>query len=177
MAEQDAVVAEQNLADPIEDQAPEKKGKGSLLTLLLPVMLISTGLGAWLSLSQYSMLAELAYNMFSGEEAVEEGEPLEFGEFMELTNIIVNPSDSEGRRLLMVSLALETEKASILESVTEREMVVRDTIIKILGKRTTDELSRIDERTTLKSELRHAVNGIISEGEIERLYFTQYVLQ
>ena len=76
----------------------------------------------------------------------------------------------------MVSLGLETNEGSILESVTEREMVVRDTIIKILGNRTVDELASIDERTTLKSEIRHAVNSIVAEdGEINRLYFTQYV--
>ena len=176
MAEQDAVVAEQNIADPLEGESKESGGKGSLLFILLPVMLISAGIGSWLAYSQYPALAELAYNTFDKGEG-EDYEPIEFGEFMELSNIVVNPSDSEGRRLLMVSLGLETEKSSILESVVEREMVVRDTIIKILGRRTTDELSSIDERNMIKDELRHAVNGIVSDGEINRLYFTQYVLQ
>ena len=60
-----------------------------------------------------------------------ENEPLEFGEFMELSNIVVNPSDSEGRRLLMVSLGLETDEARHLGiRHRAREMVVRDTVIK-----------------------------------------------
>ncbi len=56
-------------------------------------------------------------------------------------------------------------------------MVVRDTIIKILGTRTVDELANIESRTALKDEIRLAVNGILTEGEINRMYFTQYVLQ
>ena len=176
MAEQDAVVAEQDPTEPLEaEEKPSKKG--GLLFILLPAMLISAGIGSWLAYSQYESIAEIAHNVFGGSE--NEGEqPIEFGEFMELSNIVVNPSDSEGRRLLMVSLGLETDEGGILESVTEREMVVRDTIIKILGNRTVDELSSIDERASIKSELRQAVNGIVSEeGEINRLYFTQYVLQ
>lgn len=177
MAEQDAVLAEQDLTEPVE-AAETKKGKGGLLIILLPAMLISAGIGSWLAYSQYPGIAELAYNTFGGEETATQGEPLEFGEFMELSNIVVNPYDSGGRRLLMVSLGLETTEAAILESVTQREMVVRDTVIKILGNRTVDELSSIEQRTSLKSELRQAVNSIVaSEGEINRLYFTQYVLQ
>ena len=178
MAEQDAVVAaEQAATDPVENTEQSKGKLNGLLLILIPAMLISGGLGGWLSYSQYPMIAELAFNTFGGPEE-ESNEPIEFGEFMELSNIVVNPYDSDGRRLLMVSLGLETSESSILESVTEREMVVRDTIIKILGNRTVDELASIEERTTLKTEIRNAVNGIVSEdGEINRLYFTQYVLQ
>ena len=175
MAEQDAVVAaEQAAPDPVETTEKPKGKLNGLLLILIPAMLISGGLGGWLSYTQYPMIAEMLY---SGPEE-EAAEPLEFGEFMELSNIVVNPYDSNGRRLLMVSLGLETSEGSILESVTEREMVVRDTIIKILGNRTVDQLASIEERTSLKTEIRDAVNGIVSEdGEINRLYFTQYVLQ
>ncbi|MEM7383323.1 MAG: flagellar basal body-associated FliL family protein [Verrucomicrobiota bacterium] len=72
---------------------------------------------------------------------------------------------------------METTEPAILETVTAREMVVRDTIIKILGTRTVDELANIQERNVLKDEIRLAVNGILTEGEISRMYFTQYVLQ
>lgn len=175
MAEQDAVVAaEQAAPDSLETSEKPKGGINGLLMILIPVMLISGGLGGYLSYTQYPLIAQTLY---SGPEE-EKAEPLEFGEFMELSNIVVNPNDSNGRRLLMVSLGLETNEAAILESVTQREMVVRDTIIKILGNRTVDQLASIDERSSLKTEIRHAVNSIVSEdGEINRLYFTQYVLQ
>ena len=178
MAEQDAVVAaEQAATDPVENSENPKGKLNGLLMILVPAMLLSGGLGGWLSYSQYPVIAEVTYNMFGGEKE-EATEPIEFGEFMELSNIVVNPYDSDGRRLLMVSLGLETSEGSILESVTAREMVVRDTIIKILGNRTVDQLASIEERSALKSEIRQAVNGIVSEdGEINRLYFTQYVLQ
>jgi flagellar FliL protein len=139
-------------------------------------MLVSAGGGAWLAYAQYPSLAQFAFRM-SGPEEESADTPVEFGEFMELANIIVNPADSDGRRLLMLSLGLETNEPSTLESITQREMVVRDTVIKILGQRTVDELADIEERTVIKDQLREAINGILSEGEIKRMYFTQYVLQ
>ena len=173
MAEQGEIIEGAERTDALEG-AEDAKGKGaSFLLILLPLMLLSSGAGAWLAYAQYPALAEMTAS--GPEEATDE--PIEFGEFMELSNIIVNPADSDGRRLLMLSLGMETSDAAILESLTQREMVVRDTIIKILGQRTVDQLANIEERTLIKDQLRDAVNGIISEGEINRMYFTQYVLQ
>ena len=174
MAEPNAVIDESASPDALE--AAEAKGGSNLLIILLPVILLSSVLGGFLAYSQYPTLAKIA-GVINGEEEEEEEEPLAFGEFMELSNIIVNPADSDGRRLLMISLGMETAEGSILESITEREMVVRDTIIKILGTRTVEELANIEQRTLIKNQLRTAVNGVLTEGEIDRMYFTQYVLQ
>ena len=175
MAESNAVINEPNGADPVEG-ANEKSGS-NLLIILLPVVLLSSVLGGFIGYSQYPTLAKIA-GVINGEAEEEEAEePLTFGEFMELSNIVVNPANSNGRRLLMISLGMETEEGSTLESVTAREMVVRDTIIKILGTRTVEELANIEHRNQIKNQIRTAVNGILTEGEIDRMYFTQYVLQ
>ncbi len=176
MAESDAVVEGAEPTGPVED-AEGKKDTSLFLLILIPLMVISAVGGGFLAYSQYPMLVEIAETINGSGEEEEEEEPIEFGEFMELSNIIVNPADSEGRRLLMLSVGMETAESSILETVTAREMVVRDTIIKILGTRTVDELANIESRTALKDEIRLAVNGILTEGEINRMYFTQYVLQ
>lgn len=175
MAESEALVQGAESTDPVGD-AEGKKDKSLFILILIPLMIISAVGGGFLAYSQYPMLAEIAATV-SGDGEEEEETPLEFGEFMELSNIIVNPADSEGRRLLMLSVGMETAEAAILETVTAREMVVRDTIIKILGTRTVDQLANIEHRTALKDEIRLAVNGILTEGEINRMYFTQYVLQ
>ena len=175
MAEESNAIIEESVGtDAVE--AVSEKGGMNLLIILLPVVLLSSALGGWLAYSQYPMLAKIA-GVVGEEEEEQEEEPIEFGEFMELSNIIVNPASSDGRRLLMISLGMETAESSTLESITEREMVVRDTIIKILGTRTVEELANIEQRTTIKDELRLAVNGVLDEGEINRMYFTQYVLQ
>jgi flagellar protein FliL len=167
--------------DPVAGETTKKKG-GGLVMILLPVLLVSAGGGAFLAYAKYPAIAEMAHN-FSGakedeeEVATEEEAGSPYGEFMELKDIIVNPADSNGRRLLMVSLGLETEIPTLLESITAREMVVRDTIINILGRRTVEDLAAIEQRNAIKDELLQAVNSVLAEGQISQLYFTQYVLQ
>ncbi len=175
MAESEAVVEGAESTDPVAD-AEGKKGISLFILILIPLMVISAVGGGFLAYSKYPLLAEIAATI-NGEEVEEEDAPIEFGEFIELQNIIVNPANSGGKNLLMLSVGMETAEPAVLETVTAREMVVRDTIIKILGMRTVDELANIEQRTAIKDEIKHAVNGILSEGEINRMYFTQYVLQ
>jgi flagellar basal body-associated protein FliL len=47
----------------------------------------------------------------------------------------------------------------------------------MLGEFTVPELSDIDRRAFLKDTLLSSVNEVLKDGEVRRLYFTQYVLQ
>ena len=77
----------------------------------------------------------------------------------------------------MVKLGLESHKAAVLEELEQKQVVVRDTVLKLLAVRTVEELANIELRAQIKEELRSAVNAILRKGEVDRLYFTQYVLQ
>ena len=175
------------MAEPVDESAggaenidavEEKSKGGSMMMILLPLMLLSGGGGAYLAYSQYPTIVEMRANMEAeDEEESNEEAPIEYGEFMELTNIVVNPANSNGRRLLMLSLGIESADPAHLADLETRQMVVRDTIMKVLGRRTVDELASIELRSTLKQELIMAVNSVLTEGEIQRMYFTQFVIQ
>jgi len=84
---------------------------------------------------------------------------------MELQGFIVNPAGTDGTRYLMINLGLESAKGDVLEELKEKEIVVRDTVLKLLGQRTVEELADISLRAQLKKELREAVNGILTKGK------------
>ncbi len=109
--------------------------------------------------------------------AVEEEAPVEYGEFLELDNLIINPSGTDGTRYLMVKIAFESGEPAALEELTTKNVVVRDAILRFLQSKTVEELSAIDQREVIKEDLRIAMNDILEKGTITRLYFTQYVLQ
>lgn len=162
--------------------AEPKDGKRRLFTLLLiPLILLPALGGAWVSYSQYDMiLSKMSGAAVEGiteeEQAEEASEPVEYGEFAEIQNLIVNPSGTDGTRFLMISLGIESKEAAALEEVKAKDIVVRDTILKVLGERPVESLT-IANHTAMKSELLAAINALLSEGKVERLYFTQYVLQ
>ncbi|WP_456427663.1 flagellar basal body-associated FliL family protein [Rhodocaloribacter sp.] len=170
---------EQPAAAP-EGDAVKPKGGKSFLLMLLPVLFVALTGGGWIAFSYYPELmivAEVFGRDIGSEESEEEAEPIEYGQFTELQGLIINPSDSEGTRYLMLNIGLEALDAGVLEEVDQMDMVIRDTILKQLSHRTVRELSDINLRDEIKLELKQAINDILKDGEITRLYFTQYVLQ
>jgi len=101
----------------------------------------------------------------------------DFGSFYEVENMIINPAQSQGSRYLMINVGFESDQETVLTELEEKEVVVRDRVIKMLGEFTVPELSDIDRRAFLKDTLLSSVNAVLKDGEVRRLYFTQYVLQ
>jgi flagellar FliL protein len=77
----------------------------------------------------------------------------------------------------MVNVGFESDAEAVLTELENKEVVVRDRVIKLLGEFTVPELTNIDRRSFLKDTLRTSVNQILKNGPVRRLYFTQYVLQ
>jgi flagellar FliL protein len=168
-----------DMADPIapDSEAPPKRR-------WLPIaaaVVVPAVLGAWVAVNQQASLAAVLGGPEAGVEApVEEepeADPMQYGEFLELQGLIVNPAGTEGLRYLMVHVGFESEETKALEELTAKEIAVRDAVIKILSAKTVPQLSDIGRRDSLKVEIRDTVNGMLRDGQIDRLYFTQYVLQ
>ena len=176
MAERDQPVPEADTAsESLTEGKP--KGKGRFRLILIPLILLAAAGGAWVAYSQYGTLAGTAAALGLGGDANDAEKPIEYGEFMEIDGLVINPANSEGRRYLMVKLGLESNKGAVLEELKQKEVVVRATVLKLLAAHTVEDLANIELRAQIKEELRSAVNAILRKGEVDRLYFTQYVLQ
>ena len=143
--------------------------------ILIPLILLGAGGGGVVAYSQYTSIATMGYEGPATEE--EEEEPIDYGEFMEMESLIINPSGTDGTRYLMIKIGLESKKSKALEEVKEKAIVLRDAILRDLSARPVDEFAAIEQRNQIKEELREVINGILEKGEVTRLYFTQYVLQ
>ncbi len=160
------------------DGAVDPPRKGGRLLVVLP--LVAAVLGVAFGATQHGLLPGVAAT--ASAPAAEPSAPadagVEYGEFHEVQGIIVNPAGSGGRRFLMVNVAFESADAHALEELKAKEVVVRDAIVALLGRHTAEELGRGTMREALKDSLRTHVNTVLGPaGHVERLYFTQYVLQ
>lgn len=168
-----------------ELEDPEEGGSGPsglirLLLMVLPVLLIPAAVGGFLAYSQYVSLAQTAVSNgfeFGVVEKVKGNEPIQYGQFATINDLLVNPRDSGGKRFLVLSLGVETKSSDVIAELAEKEIVVRDAILQMLSEHTADELSSIDLRETIKTQLIARLNSLLQKGEIDRLYFTQYLLQ
>lgn len=158
----------------VEGIEPTDKSKKSGAIVKIALFVVAVAIGGTLGFTTYEKVTTLRHG--GGENTEDLEEPVEYGEFFELTGIIVNPSKSAGKRYLMVNIGLEGNPDTISD-VETKQIVIRDMIINSLGRLTIDALSDITRRDSMKTGLLSSVNAIISEGNVDRLYFTQYVIQ
>lgn len=159
---------------------PTESGGGRRFALILiPVLLIMTATGGWLAYSQYQQVDQTARNLMAYfvDPDTAESNPREYGSFYEIKGLIINPASSDGARYLRIDVGLESDEEKVISALESKEVVVRDRIIRLLGERPASELGDITLRDTLKTELRRSINDVLSDGSIDRIYFTQYVLQ
>jgi flagellar FliL protein len=168
--------------------AVEGEAEGILDRLFWPILLSTVGLalvlGVGLAYVQYGWLAEKAAALPVVGEALaaspdspETRAPGEYGSFTKMEGLIVNPAGSSGMRYLALSLAFESGSSSVVQEIENKKVVVRDAVLKFLSEHTAEQLSNPTRRTALKDSLRAETNRLLTTGTVDRLYFTQFVLQ
>ena len=96
-----------------------------------------------------------------------------------LESFIVNLADKAGlgKRYLKVTLALEVgdeEKKRMVEGYTAE---LRDTILLLLSSQSFTEISTMEGKLELKQALLSRINHSLGGGVVQRLYFTEFVVQ
>lgn len=109
-----------------------------------------------------------------GRESGREG-PV--GSMVELKNIIVNPSGSQGSRFLMATVVIEVDPRQAGEELREREVQVRDAIISVLESKTLRQLTMAGARDSLKDELAFVAAQFLPPDAHASVYLPRFVIQ
>lgn len=88
----------------------------------------------------------------------------------------VNLRGSGGGRVLRIEVAVEST-AGHAKTLAARSAQIRDSIITAVSDYTWPELEGADGKVRLRDELLVRVNGITEPARVQRLYFTQFVVQ
>lgn len=99
------------------------------------------------------------------------------GTMFQIKDIVVNPSGTNGTRYLCTTVALEISDPLVEKEATAREAQVRDLLIEILSRRTVTELSSLEMRDHIRDEIGRSVNTLLTSGNIDGVYFSNFVLQ
>jgi flagellar basal body-associated protein FliL len=93
-----------------------------------------------------------------------------------LGTFTVNLRGSGGGRVLRMEVQVDASSASS-GTVSERSAQLRDSIITGVSDYTWAELEGVDGKTRLRDELLDRVNGVVAPAAVDRVYFTQFVVQ
>ena len=103
-------------------------------------------------------------------------EKVAFGDVYLLEDVIVNPAGSKGRKFLNATVAL-VYSGKVGAELEKRDVQLRDTMLKVLGSYTTDQLADPAFRDSLRSAIKTEVNKILTTGEVSAVYFAAFVMQ
>ncbi len=102
----------------------------------------------------------------------------DFGRYIySLDDIIVNPADTDGKRLLLTSVGIDLKSAAMQNELKTRDAIVKDAIISTLSSKTVDQLDNTNYRDSLKVEIAKRITQMIPSVSINTIYFSKYILQ
>ncbi len=175
-------MAEQNAAP----QLPQEPGSGSgnkpTLFILLAVvnMAVVLAVGVMLYLAQKKKDAEPGIDdVIQGEhqKTKEEEHSKEFiGRLVPLETFLVNISGSRGRKLVKINMELELTNSEVQEEVEKIKPKIRDYIIIIVSSKTFAEISTREGKDALREEIKNQINLFLTKGQINKVYFTEFIL-
>ena len=102
---------------------------------------------------------------------------LTVGPMFPLDGFIVNLLSENGRRYLKATIDLELADEDVLEELGLKTSRIRDVIIRVLSSKGVEEISTPKGKEKLKKELTGQLNAILLDGQIVRVYFTDFVIQ
>lgn len=166
-----------------EESKQEEKKSSSLVLIIVAVLIVLllavAGVVVYLLLSQDEQA--IAQNNQNGAEVTQvqrkSAMDLTVGPMYPLDQFIVNLLSEGGRRYLKTTIDFELSDDSLIEELDTKIPRVRDIIIRVLSSKTVEEISTPKGKEKLKQELTNQLNAVLVDGQIVRLYFTDFVIQ
>ncbi|MDZ7373513.1 MAG: flagellar basal body-associated FliL family protein [candidate division KSB1 bacterium] len=109
------------------------------------------------------------------EQEVRKGD-IKFGEVYLVEDVIVNPAGTSGRRFLNASVAL-VYNGKVGAELEKRNVQIRDILLQTLASYPMEKLCNPAFRDSLRAEILHKINGILTSGQLSGVYFSSFVMQ
>ncbi len=173
------------MADKDEKKETEEKeasqgGKSFMKWIILGVAVIVLAGGGFTGYLMFSK-KDVAEGDQQEKDAVQAAKPQEVVQsiIVPLESFIVNLMDrgGSGKRYLKTTIELDVADETSRELVDVRKAQLRDTILLLLTGQTFKEINSIEGKLELKQALLVRINQALGGKIVNRLYFTEFVVQ
>jgi flagellar FliL protein len=156
-----------------------------LMVLLIVAMVLALGTAGFAFTSvnslkkQLTAAKEVVQKVDSGgENAVKPiGADAEVGVIHPLGNFVVNLLDPGNLRYVNCRIELEVGDSTVVRQINAREAQFKDAVISLLGNKTYEDVMGLEGKTRVREELMVRFNRLVTEGQIARVYLTEFVVQ
>lgn len=156
-------------------------GDKPMLFIILAVvnMVVVAGVGAMIYLNKKKEAAEPKIDhVIQGEAEAQEHEasaPEFIGKLIPLETFLVNLAGSRGQKLAKINMELEVNNNEVQKEIDKLKPKIRDIIIIILSSKSYAQVSSKEGKDSLREEIRDQVNLFLTKGQINRVYFTEFI--
>jgi flagellar FliL protein len=91
--------------------------------------------------------------------------------------VLVNVAGTAGTRYLLAQLTLVGGGGELKGQVEENDAQLRDVASAVLATKTIADLDKPGSRNLIRTELITAFNGVLGEGKVKEIYFTEFAIQ
>ncbi len=179
------------MAEVAEVQKVEKKGGSNILliiiTIVLLLILIIGSIAGYLFLNSDNEILQDATTSHQEISQAKQNSTIhnkgrstnyaEIGTMYPMDKFIVNLLSESGSRYLKVSMNFELSTEELSAELDQKQPLIRDIVIRTLSAKTYEEISTIRGKENLKDELVAKINQVLTGGQINNLFFTDFVIQ
>ncbi len=101
----------------------------------------------------------------------------QIGPMYPMDQFIVNLYNEGSSRYLKSTINFELSVAELSVEMDTKKPLIRDIVIKTLSAKTYEEISTIRGKENLKDELVSKINQVLTDGQINNVFFTDFVIQ
>jgi len=174
-----------------EEQQPKEKKSNMLMIIIIVVLILIILIGATVGIL---LMGDDEEEVSSAPQAKEKSiskpkrssssasyddsrQLSDIGILYPLDTFTVNLKSDAGRRYLKVTMSLELEGEELSLELDAKSPVLRDRIIRILTSKTLEEISSKKGKQKVSTQIMDTLNAMISDGTINGIYFTEFVIQ
>ena len=150
--------------------------KTMLIIIISVVVLFMGTVGAGFFIL-WNKINQIPQNPAIAEDVAVEEEENDIGPLYSLDTMIVNLADHGGKRYLRVTMALELSDPDALSTIESRLPQIRDAILMILPTKKYGDVSTTEGKIALRSEVMEKINSLMTKGQVNNIYFTEFVVQ
>ena len=167
------------MADDKSNKAEDTAKVGSkkkliILVALVLAVLAGGGAGVWVFLGSSS-----GEEVHDADQKSEQGSNRydEPGPIVELDPFVVNLADQEQLRYLKMSIKLELDRPEVETDFPEKLPAIRDALLVLFTSKESQTLRTINGKRRMREEILIRANGVMSKGNVTKVFFTDFIIQ
>jgi len=153
----------------VEKESSSSKFSAIGKYFLVLVIILGQGMGAYFLIDMFYPKVYARINAEPPKEQV-------FGMY-DLGTLVVNPANTNGKRILMVEISLELNKEGLYPIIEGLEPKIKQQINDYLSAMTTEQLINVFDRDVIRGNLKEMVNSVVGENSVRDLFFVRYIMQ